>query len=226
MAVDFEVETVPEGLEEHYEKSESGKFVLVVNGQPDLSADLKTAQTEAEEAKSKVKEFRQHNVTLRQQLEAATKTEGGEPPNIDALIEDAVSEMKQKMSTTEQERLTLQSQLEEVVLSDKVKDIAIQHGVYETALSDIVTRSKNVFTVKDGKPLPKDGKARDANGELLTPNSWIIQLQESAPHLFKPSTGTGATRPVRGGAGKDTRTAAQRIADGLNSSNKSAKTVM
>jgi len=226
MSLKFEVEAVPEGLESHYTQTDSGTFQLNVEGLADNSAEIEALKKENEDYKGKVKEFRQHNVTLRQELEKTTKTDDGGSPNIDKLIEDAVSEMKTKMTTTVEERNQLLSQLEEVVLSDKVKDIAIQHGVYETALSDIVTRSKNVFTVKDGKPIPKENIGRDANGELLTPNSWIVQLQESAPHLFKPSTGTGATRPVRGGTGKDTRTAAQRIADGLNLSNKSAKTVM
>lgn len=226
MALNYKVDKVPEGLETYYKETSDG-FVLDVDGVVDETA-FNTTKAEAEETKQKVKEFREHNIKLRQQVESATKTpEGTEPPNIEALIEDSVKEMKTEMTRTLEERNQLKSQLEEVVLSDRVKDIAIRHGVYETALPDVVTRAKGVFTVKDGKPVPVDTKARDETGELYTPDSWLKKLESDAPHLFKPSSGSGAHRPVNGsGRGQDTRSSTDKIAAGLGMSNKTAKDVM
>lgn len=222
MTLKYKVETVPEGLDEYYTASDEGGFVLDVDGIADNSTEINSLKAEIENQKKKVKEFRDHNVALRQQVESNSGT--GDAPNIEALIEDAVSEMREKMNSTLAERDTFRNQLEEVVLSDNIKDIAIKHGVHETALSDVVSRAKHVFTVKDGKPVVQDKKSRDGNGELYTPDSWVKSLEESAPHLFKSSTGTGAQRPVGGGRGPDTRSSMQRIADGLNKP--SSKNVM
>lgn len=222
MTLKYKVEEVPEGLADYYVASDEGGFVLDADiPQVDETA-LITLQTELTETKDKLKEFRNHNVALRKQVETAT---GGDT-NVEELINQAVAEMREKMDSMLSERNTLQHQLEEVVLSDNVKDIAIKHGVHETALSDVVSRAKGVFTVKDGKPIVQDKKSRDENGELYTPETWLKSLEVNAPHLFKSSSGTGAQRPVSGGRGQDTRTAQQRIADGLSKSRSSAKTVM
>lgn len=216
MSLQFKVEEVPEGLEDYYVASDEGGFVLDVDGVEDTSDQLTALQATVEEQKRKIKEFRDHNVALRKQVESSTGDDN--PPNIEALVDEAISEMREKMTLTVQERDTLRSQLEEVVLSDNIKDIAIKHGVHETALSDVVNRAKVMFTVKDGKPVVQDKKSRDGEGNLYTPETWIKSLEETAPHLFKSSTGTGAQRPVSGARGKDTRTSTQRIADGLNRS--------
>lgn len=214
MTLKYKVEEVPEGLADYYVASDDGGFVLDVDGVEIDTTEISTLQATIEEQKKKLKEFRDHNVALRRQVESRTGDDN--PPNIESLIEEAVSEMREKMSSTTQERDTLRHQLEEVVLSDNVKDIAIKHGVHETALSDVVNRAKSVFTVKDGKPVVQDKKSRDSEGNLYTPETWLKSLEESAPHLFKSSTGTGAQRPVSGGRGQDNRNSLQRIADGLN----------
>jgi hypothetical protein len=227
MALDYRVTEVPEGLESYYKEDNDG-YVLDVKGAVDTSA-VDALKTEAEEYKSKVKEFREHNIKLRQQVEQASTSTGDDPPpNIDELINDAVSEMRSEMDKINSERNTLMSQLEEVVLSDRVKDIAIRHGVHETALPDVVTRAKGVFTVKDGKPVPADKKSRDESGELYTPETWLKKLEEDAPHLFKSSSGSGAHRPVNGARGAEPAlSSTQKIAAGLGSmSGHKAKDVM
>lgn len=197
MALDYTVDAVPAGLEEHYE-AKDGKFVLVVANQPAPPVDH-----DAVEAKEKLKEFRATNIALKQRLEALEAGTATSAPNIDELVKNAVAANTQKLQQIEQERTTLQAQLEEVVLSEKVKEAALKHGVHETALTDIVNRAKNAFTVKDGKPLPKDN-AVDADGQVLSPEAWIKSLAESAPHFFKPSSGSGARRPVGVSNGVDT----------------------
>ena len=226
MALNFKVTEVPEGLEDYYKETEDG-YVLDVEGAVDQGS-YETLKAEAEEKKSKLDEFRTHNIKLRKQIEQSSSAGSeSDPPNIDELIEERVSDMKEKMSRIEAENNQYKSQLEEVVLSDRVKDIAIRHGVYETALPDVVQRARGVFTVKDGKPVPVDKKARDENGELYNPETWLTKLQEDAPHLFKPSSGSGAKSPVNGVSSADKpRSSTEKIAAGLNMRSKAAKDVM
>ena len=220
MTLEFRVSEVPEGLESHYKK-DGNDFVLDVAGVVD-TATYDTLKTEAEETKKKVDEFRNNNITLRKQIEGNLKSTGDtQPPNIDDLVNEAVntatSEMKKKIEGIEAERQTLSSQLEEVVLSDRVKDIAVRYGVHETALPDVVARARSVFIVEDGKPMPKDKKAKDENGEMYKPETWLKKLEQDAPHLFKASSGSGATRPVNGKWRDDAnRSSTQKIADALN----------
>lgn len=218
--LDLVVSVVPEGLEDHYKESGDGSFRLDVEGvvpqdEFDTLQDSNTQlSNEVTTSKAKVKQFRENNVALRQQVEAAGN---GEAPQVDVLIDTAVSEMREEMQTMKDERSGLQHQLEEVVLSDKVKQIAIENGVHESALPDIVTRARAVFTVKDGKPVPKDENSRDGEGNLLSPESWVKKLQEGAPHLFKSSNGSGAQRPVGfGNASQKDRTSMDKIRDGIN----------
>lgn len=228
MALDYKVTEVPEGLESYYKETDTG-FVLDVEGVID-SEEFNALKTEAEDHKKKVKEFRDRNIALQKQVEKnttqSTSSDDQTPPNIDELINDAVREMKAEMDQIRTESSQYKSQLEEVVLSDRVKDIAIRHGVYETALPDVVTRARSVFTVKDGKPVPVDKKARDENGELYTPDTWLKKLQEDAPHLFKSSSGSGAQSPVNGSTRNAPRSSVEKITAGLDIGNKPAKNVM
>ena len=191
--------------------------------------------------RDRANEFRTNNIKLTKQVEqlglkglTSGESTGANEEQVQALIEDAVSDMRIKLDGFETEKNALQSQLEEVVLSDRVKDIAIQHGVFESALPDIVSRARTVFTVKDGKPVPLDKKSRDEDGNVLNPESWLKKLQDDATHLFKPSNGSGATRPNGNGRQSGMREQANRkstdkIADGLKNragSGKTAKQVM
>lgn len=209
----YQVETIPEGLEAHYTE-QNGKFILDVEGQD--TSELDSTKSELATTKTKLSEFRQTNSNLMKQI----KDSGGNVDDdfkidIDAAINEALAPIKEKNTSLMDENAKLQTTLEEVVLSDKVKDIAITHGVHEGALSDVVSRAKNVFIVKDGKTIPKDKRgSRDADGNVLTPEKWIEGLSETAAHLFKSSQGSGAIRPM-GGQIQSDRSSVNKIADGL-----------
>lgn len=211
------VSEIPEGLEEHYTENDEGQFVLDVDGLPKPdTAERDTLQVALDDAKGKVAQFRKTNVTLMKQI----KDQGGNVDDnyqvdIETTVNEALAPIKEKNLKLEETNKQLQVTLEEVVLSDRVKDIAIKHGVHESALLDITSRARKVFTVKDGKPIPKDSKnSRDEDGNVLSPESWLVQLTESAPHLFKSSNGSGAQRSATGVIQTE-RTATQKIADGL-----------
>ena len=122
--------------------------------------------------------------------------------------------IKSSKEELEKERNSLSNQLTEVVLSDKIKTTALQDGVYETALTDVVNRAKQVFTVKDGKAIPKDETMRDKEGNLLSPETWLKSLANSAPHFFKQSVG-GNAKGSRSKSDNVNRTSTDKIADGL-----------
>ena len=181
-----------------------------------MASNLTRVETELATTKTKVGEFRSHNVALRQQIESAGgQVDQSSHTDVDTAINEAVKPIKDRNDALSKENATLQKTLEEVVLSDKVKDIAIKNGVVESALTDVVTRAKNVFTVKDGKTIPKDSKNRDADGNPTTPENWMTGLATDAPHLFAISTGSGARKPV-GGKQVVERSSMQKIQDGLN----------
>jgi len=211
--LEMKVEAVPAGLEDHYIEQD-GMYILDVSGIDD--SELVTTKDELTKIKTKLSEFRRTNENLMKQI----KNSGGNVDDdfqvdIESAINEALKPIKDKNDHLMEENFKLQSTLEEVVLSDKVKDIAIKHGVFESALSDVVSRARNVFTVKDGKTVPKDKKnSRDADGNVIDPEKWITTLSESAPHLFKPSNGSGAVRPMNGQVQHE-RSAVNKIADGL-----------
>lgn len=181
-----------------------------------MASKLTHMETELADAKTKVGEFRTHNVALRQQIEkAGGQVDQTSHTDVDTAINEAITPIKERNDALSKENAELQKTLEEVVLSDKVKDIAIKNGVVDSALTDVVTRAKSVFTVKDGKTIPKDSKNRDEEGNPTTPESWLTGLATDAPHLFAASTGSGARKPV-GGKQVVERSSTQKIVDGLN----------
>lgn len=213
MSLELYVEQVPEGLETFY-KEVDGKFVLDVVG-VDLT-EVDKLKKEVPELKNKVKEFRDHNIQLRTQLEQVS----GEvkTPNIQELVESKVSELKSRVEQIDNERQTLKQQLEEVVLSDKAKDYAVKYGVHDTALPDVINRARHAFTVENGTLVPKDKEYRDDAGNPLTLEKWMNDLRDKhAPHCFKSSTGTGSKRPndVFGG-NKTELSPTDKIKNGLN----------
>jgi len=204
----YQVEAIPEGMEQFYQAKDDGKFVLKVEGLP--QPEDKT--NEVTELKTKLDEFRNNNRDLFSQLEKLKGTDTSS--QIDELVKQAVAANTQKLQTVEQEKAALAAQLEEVIISDKLKEAAIKYGVAETALQDVLNRGKATFVVKDGKPLPKSG-AVDSDGNVLSPEAWVKALTTEAPHLFKTTQGTGAKRPIGNFTQTTDRTAAQKISSGL-----------
>jgi len=214
--LNFKETTVPEGLEAHYESTTDGSFQLKVEGLPEVKDNTEEiTQLKADNTglKVKVDEFRTSNITLKQQLEKDV----GSDTKIETLIQDAIAPFRQAQSDLESKNKLLNTQYEEVVLSDKVKSLAIEAGVDEHAVTDVVVRAKSAFSVKDGKVLPTDANARDKEGNLFTLESWMKNLStsDSAAHLFKASQGSGAFRSKNTGQTNTNRSSVDRISSGL-----------
>lgn len=100
-------------------------------------------------------------------------------------------------------------------LSEKVIDGAIleaftKAGGKATAHVDVVGRARQLFKMKDGKPVPMNGEdivyGKDA-GTPMSPDEWVASLVPTAGHLFEGSTGSGAeNKRTNGGANQFTLT--------------------
>lgn len=214
--LNFKVQTVPEGLESHYEKSEDGSYQLTVEGLPEVkdnTQEINQLKTDKDALKSKVDEFRNSNIALKQQLESDVSSD----TKIETLIQEAISPFREAQADLESKNKLLNSQYEEVVLSDKAKSLAIQAGADENALTDIMVRAKSAFSIKDGVVVPTDVTSRDSEGKLFTLESWMDNLSksETAAHLFKTSSGSNAFRTKQTKAAKTQLTAADKISQGL-----------
>lgn len=216
MALAYELTEAPGAEVAQFYKEVDGKFVLDVEGV--------VPEAKFKDAENKVTEFRNSNITLKQQLEKATQTslKNVDPKTIDveAALEQRTADMKThfttQMSTLEESNKQLNAHLERVVLSDSVKEAALKYGVLESALPDVLNRAKDTFTVKDGKAVSKN-KLVDKDGKPLEVSSWIHNLSESAPHLFAQSRGSGAQKSVKGGQPATAHTSpAERISAGLD----------
>lgn len=207
MGLKYELTEAPsEELKALY-KEKDGKYVLDVEGVV---------------PQAKLDEFRTNNVSLKEQLEKLTKTplNNVDPKtiNVDEILEKHVKDMKSnydgQVKTISEENAALKGHLERVVLSDSVKTAASEYGVLPSALPDVLNRAKEMFIVKDGVAIPKD-KTADKEGKPYTVTSWITSLNDSAPHLFAPSRGSGSQPPVRGKPPIGELTGIDRIAKGF-----------
>lgn len=215
MALAYELTEAPGAEVAGFYKEVDGKYVLDVEGV--------VPSTKYKEAETKLSEFRNNNITLKQQLEKATQTPLTGTPvqqiDVEAAIESRIGEMKShfttQVTTLETEKKQLAEHLERVVLSDSVKEAALKYGVHESALPDVLNRAKDTFTVVDGKAVSRS-KAVDKDGKPLEVSSWIHNLAETAPHLFAPSRGSGAQKPVKGGNIPEAKTPQEKIAAGLS----------
>lgn len=195
-------EEVPEALRSHYTEV-NGKWVLSCEGAVPTS---------------RLDEFRDTNIKLKQDLEAfkgidpteakeliakaeeirASKAKTDE--EVQKLIDERVAKMNEEHATAINE-LTGKLQTTEGQLSAKIIDSGLieagsQFGLRSTAHEDAIARGRSVFKLEDGKPVainPETGeKQYGADGQPLDPKGYMEQLAKSAPHLFDPSAGAGA----------------------------------
>jgi hypothetical protein len=216
----FETNEIPAGLESYYEDTGTGVFKLKVDGVVPVS--------EAEQHKSKLKEFRDTNINLKKQVEELARFEqmfkSGEfsSEKLSAKIEEQAlvkaAEMKaayeQQVAELTEKLTGTSTKLEQIVRDNAVSAAALKHGVSETALEDVHARAKAAFKVVDGELVAADG-VLDAKGKALTVDGWMAALAEKAPHLFNASRGAGATKPNRPVPAVEKKSAVDLISAGL-----------
>lgn len=210
----YELTDAPaEEVASFYEQA-GDKWVLKVEGV--------VPATKVVELESKVAEFRNNNIVLKQQLEQVVKTplKDVDPKslNVEEILAKHVEEMKKnyddKITQLAEEKTKLSAHLERVVLSDTVKSVAGEYGVVPSAVDDVLNRAREAFIVQDGVAVPRESKL-DKDGKPYTVKSWMNSLAESAPHLFGTSRGSGSTKSVRGAPIVGERSAKEKISAGL-----------
>ena len=214
MSLEFFVNQVPEGQESLYREVEGGFQLDVVGVVPETK--YQEVETKVKELDSKIGEFRTNNIQLKQQLEKAS----GQPGfDLDSVVKEQVqiqvSEMKKNLDQLTDQLKIKDTQLEQVILSDGVKEAAIKYGVLESAIPDVLNRARETFQVKDGKAISKQ-KSVDKDGNPLNITSWINQLSEAAPHLFAKSSGAGAQKSKGNQGYQVVLSPTDKIAQGLN----------
>ena len=140
-----------------------------------------------------------YNELLKQQQEQKDKTliDAGK---IDELLEERTKAMikthNNELEKIQGENTTLHSQLAGLVIDSAVRDSAVKSGVVETAINDILLRSKAVFNLVDGKAIPHDSDGNivygSSSADPMTVEEWVKSQQDEAPHLFKASQGGGS----------------------------------
>lgn len=195
-------------------------------------------------AKEKLDEFRNNNVELMKKLEpfkdldptkVATLLENerkiAEKKLIDAgdvegLVGLRVGTMKADYETRiqglETQFSTAQRQLETLLIDNEVRAVAIKAGVAPTAVDDVLLRAKTTFKVEEGRPVAKNEKGEVIYGKdgmsPLAIGDWVGGLKDAAPHLFQPSSGSGASHNRQPGMQSNVKlSASQKISAGMSS---------
>lgn len=108
--------------------------------------------------------------------------------------EDAVKERDDRLSGYDEK-------LKSLTIDREITELAAKNNVHASALEDLKNRARNVFSLDNDS---MKVVAIDPETQLpmnMTPESWIEDLKESAPHFFPASTGTGS----KGSPGVDGR---------------------
>lgn len=201
---------VPVGLETYYEATDNGQFRLKVEGA--------VPAAELESLKNKNKEFRDTNINLLKESEKykSFSTLIGDDKlspdkfqeKIDSLANARVTAMTEQMKQSYETKIKELSdvatrsstRLNDLVLGSEVTKAAADYGVISTALEDVIVRAKASFDIVEGEIKFKEGKL-DSSGKPYTISTWLQEVKTKAPHLFAPSHGTGATKPVKTSGG-------------------------
>jgi hypothetical protein len=201
------LEGLDDAVKDLYSKHTDGKFYLDVEGAV---------------SKSKVDEFRDNNVSLKQQIEEMTDKFG----NVDldkytALMEkealddgkkritmekvdEIVAERTRAMKAEHDNQLQalmganegLNGQLNGLLIDGAIRSAAAEAKVRGAAMEDVVLRAKQTFQVVDGKAVAHDADGKVIYGKdgsnPLSTSEWISGLKTTADHLFESSKGGGA----------------------------------
>ena len=216
MALAIEIEKlddVDESLREHY-VPHGEKYRL--DGAPDTAVLEDTLRKERDARKAHEAKLKGYDgidpeeyTRLKEEAEARDKKKMLDAGKVDELLEKQKAQLEEKSSkdiaalTAERDELSTLNR--KLLLTDVLKAEALKNAAHETALGDIVSRA-DVWQLQDGKPVAVDGEGTPIlkEGRHITMTEWLTDLQTSAPHLFKTSSGGGT--PPGGGSGNGAAT--------------------
>ena len=177
----------------------------------EMVAERDAAVTARNDSNTKLAEFRDNNRTLHadlkkfdgvdpeeyRRLKAAPPPGSKQPSEVERVVNEAVSkvasEAKARVDALEAKLGESERRLSDSKVRAAITSAAVAAGAADSALEDIVRRGEQIFAFGDGRV--KSGHFEKANPtKELTPDAWLSEtLSKTAPHLFKPSIGGGAT---------------------------------
>jgi hypothetical protein len=215
---------VPVELKDYYTEQADGLFKLNVEGVVSVE--------EHKTVKDKIKEFRDTNVKLTQQVETFTNVFGDGKDLTPAAISEKINSLAEaransratEMKTNYETRIkdletglsATSTRYSKLVLGKQVQDAVTKHGVHSSAIDDVLRRAEDAFEIKEDKLVYKSDKL-DKEGKAFTVDTWAAELAKQAPHLFASSQGTGAVKPTNGMAPINNKVSGvARISQGLS----------
>tara|TARA_X000001382_G_scaffold95659_1_gene70082 strand:+ start:2758 stop:3489 length:732 start_codon:yes stop_codon:yes gene_type:complete len=226
-----DISNLPETLHNLYNKDEQGGYTLAVEGVApkrkldEFRTNNKKLQEQVQELQEKyqfvdIEEYK----SLKEKV-ADKDTKGFVPQTdiekeVEKRVRKMASEYEQKSSSLHETINSQTSQLSKLLIDNEVAKTATQNNAIESALDDIMMRVRTKFTVEEGKVVAKDEAGEieyNANGDPVTIAQYMNTLKESAPHLFKTSTGAGTvgSRTVQQTNTKNQQSGYHRIANAL-----------
>ncbi len=213
MALKFKIaklEEVEEQFRGLYVKNSDGGYSLEVDGGVDADRLKEFRETnvrlmkEAERFKDLNPEKYQELMELQRQREEKELIDKGE---VDKVVQGRVEAMKKEYETQVQAltgtNTAMTRQLEMLMIDNTVRTAATKIGIRPEAVDDVLLRSKQVFSIKEGKVVALDAEGKIVYGkDGTTPlgiEEWSGGLKATAPHLYLDSKGAGAGGSGGGG---------------------------
>lgn len=130
---------------------------------------------------------------------------GGIEPIIEQRTKAMKAEHQRTLDKLTGERDSYLSRLNDLEISQAAVTEAQKLGLKSAAVLDVTMRAKQVFRIHEGKVVAfeADGKTvifGKAGTDPLSIAEWVNGLAASAPHLFEPNSGGGASGGGTGGS--------------------------
>lgn len=85
-----------------------------------------------------------------------------------------------------------------MTLTEQVRKAGPKHGVLDTAYDDVMYRAERDWEIGDDGSMKLKAPKLNAEGKpIATLEDWVADTVRTAPHLAKPSQGTGAGNGLR-----------------------------
>jgi len=226
MALQAEIESLeglPDGVAEFYKQTESGYELAVEGMVPRTKIDeFRTNNLQLQKDNAKLSKTMQ-NVDLEEykNLKAVQQEQKDqeliEAGKVDELVHQRTERLRVDLETqlkafqTQADEATQRAtqaehERDNYLINTRLQQAATAAGVRDTAIPDVLNRANAVWRLdpdtKDMMPMQNDQIVYGKKGTPLTVDEWYSSLEEQAPHLFKTSSGGGASGGVGVGSRK------------------------
>ena len=185
------LEELEESLKELYEEQEDGKFKLRVEGVEDvtgLKSALEKERNAHREMKAKLEGFKDVDLEEYQRLLKMQEDQQKKIPKIESM-QVTIEEQQKQIDQYRKE-------MDQALIEREIRNAAGRGGIQDSAIEDVLNRGFRQFSVQEGRIVSTDGTGKVRFGDDgYTPygaDDLMTELRESAPHLFRRSSGSGA----------------------------------